>query len=501
MTESTAPKPGRLWILVAVFALLAGINALRNELVYDGLVLVKSSATLDAAAAEESLPAKIMGLNALFAEGFWDGVNRKVDAALQVLGQALYRPLMNWAIGLVKVTLGDGATPYNVVNLLFHVITSVLVFTLAFRLTGKRSVAVIGGLLFAVHPIHSEAIAYVAGLGETQSVMLGLLSLVLYLGAATDTTFKPGRMALAVLAFAAALFTKEGAATVIVLMILADVVRKDAPAMSRRVMMIGACAAIVAVNVWIRYDMFGRLSPDPTFITRLDNPLIHEGFIARLATGAMLYARSLQLFLVPLGQSADYSFNQLPVATSLFDPTALVALVLVGVLTVFGFSSLKRAPAVGFGVLAFLFTFGATSNILVPIGTIFGERLLYLPTVGLSIAAAVGIERLIAGAAKKGGAAPGLVRGLSVALMIGFLVLTWMRNAKYRDADTLYVDMVETAPDSARAHYQRGELARKHAYQGSRESLSAAAYDFKRVVTKVIVKKNEDLFATEGIDW
>lgn len=480
MTESTAAQPGRLWILVALLALLAGVNALRNDLVYDAQVLVKSNGTFEAAAAEESLPARVAGLNALFKEGFWDGVNKQVDPARQVLGQALYRPLMLWPMGLIRVTLGEGATPYNALNLLFHVLSTILVFRLGWLLTRRRGVAVLAGLLFAVHPLHAEAIAYVAGLGETQSVFFGLLSVVLYCGAATDTAFRPGRFLLAVLAFAAAIFTKEGAATVLVLLILADLVRKDAPGWGRRFAMIGACAAVIAVNVYIRWELFGRLAPDAAFISKLDNPLMHEGFIARLATGAMLYARSLQLFLVPIGQSADYSFNQLPIATSLFDPTALVALLVVAIVTVFGFASLRRKPALGFGLLAFLFTFGATSNILVPIGTIFGERLLYLPSVGLAIAAAVALDGLLSRMKAKGGAGFGVVRGLIAAALIVCVVLIWSRNAKYRSIDTLYQDMVKTAPESARAWYQRGELARKQAYEGSRESLSAAAYDFKR---------------------
>ncbi|MFG0317238.1 MAG: tetratricopeptide repeat protein [Planctomycetota bacterium JB042] len=482
MTESTATQPGRLWILVAVLALLSGFNALRNDLVYDAQVLVKSNGTFEEAAAEESLPAKVLALNALFTEGFWDGVNKRVDASRQVLGQALYRPLMLWPMGVLRVTFGDGSLPFNLLNLLFHVLSAVLVFRLGWILTRRRGVAALAGIVFAVHPLHAEAIAYVAGLGETQSVFLGLLSVVLYCGAATDAGLRPGRLLLAVLAFAAAIFTKEGAATVLVLLILVDLVRKDAPPWGRRLAMLGACAAVIGVNLFIRWKLFGRLAPDATFITKLDNPLMHEGFVARLATGAMLYARSLQLFLVPIGQSADYSFNQLPIARSLFDPAALVALLVVGATTVWGFVAMRRTPALGFGLLAFLFTFGAVSNILVPIGTIFGERLLYLPTVGLSVAAAVLLDRLLSRMKAKGDTAHGVVRGLIVAVVVAFVLATQFRNAKYRSIDTLYRDMVVTAPDSARAWYQRGELARKQAYEGSRESLGAAASDFGRAV-------------------
>ncbi len=481
MTDSTSAHMGKLALLVALLAFLVGANALKNDLVYDAHYLVKSNATFKAADQVDSIVGQVVSLNALFKEGFWDGVNRTIDASRQVLGQSLYRPLMLYPMGLIYVTVGDGSVAYNLLNLLFHVLTSLVVLKLALILVKNRRVAMIAALIFAVHPLHAEAIAYVAGIGETQSAFFGLLALVLYLGAVTRERLRLPVLALAWLAFAVALFTKEGAATILVLAILADFARKgDAPRPSRRALAYVGFLAIIAINLVIRHEMFGRLAPNAALISPLDNPLVIESFGARLATGVTLFTRALQLFILPIGQSADYSFNQLPIAKSLLEIGTLTSFAVCALLTILGFRLLRAAPAVGFGALAFLFTFGAVSNIPVLIGTIFGERLVYLPSVGLSLLAAGLLTAILRQLEAKGDVPARVMKSVMIVGLVALCILTWSRNAKYKSIDVLYNDMVKTAPDSARAYYQRGELERKKASEGYRESLTAAAYDFRR---------------------
>ncbi len=483
MSDSSNARMGKLAILVAVVALLAGANSLRNELVYDAQFLVKSNATFRDAADQESLSGRVLALNQLFQETFWDGVNRTQPVSRRILGQFLYRPLMLWPMGLIYVTVGDASLAYNILNLVYHLLAALLVFRLALLLGAGRRASACAALLFAAHPIHSEAIAYVAGLGETQSVLLALCSTVLYLTAATPTGLRPGRALLSLLAFAAAVFTKESAAMVVVLLLLADVARgENAPRWSLRLPFYLAFLLIIAVDMYVRYRVCGHLVPDAGLIGRLDNPLSTEGLLVRLATGVTLFTKAIQLFLLPIGLSADYSFNQLPIARSLADPFAATSFAVCAVMTVAGFCSLRRRPALGFGLLAFLFAFGAVSNIPVVIGTIFGERLLYLPSVGLCLAAGALLDGALRFAAARSEVAARVARGVFWAVLVVLCLATYARNRKYQSIDVLYEDMVETAPQSARAYYQRGELERKRGAAGHRESFSLSAYDFRKAI-------------------
>lgn len=487
MLDPSNTRLGRLGLLVAlVAALVFARPAAENQLVYDAEFLVKHNGTFKEAAAKETLTERVLALNQIFKEEFWAGTNKTLDDTRKLRGQALYRPLMLYPMGLSFVLFGADPRPINFLNLLWHAAAALFVTKLALLLARDRRLALFAGLLFASHPLHAEAVAYGAGLGETQALAFGLLALLCYLRAFDGARIRAGRLAGAVVAFTIALFTKESAAIFVLLAVFADVARRNLPALAsgaaalpplrRRLLAYGLLAAVLAVNVAIRWQVCGRLDPDTSSLTRLDNPLAHEPFIARVATGAMLYAKALQLFVIPWPQSADYSFNQLPIAHSLAEPAALVAFLLCAAMTLAGFLALARNPALGFGLLLFLFSFGPVSNIPLPIGTIFGERLLYTPTAGLCLAAAALLVQLRRAAERRGEVVVRVLRTVMLVALIGLSVRAVARAGVYESNDRLYANMVETAPESARAYYQRGEM-----YRG-RKDLSAAAQDFRRAI-------------------
>lgn len=479
MTTNEA-RIGHMWIPVALVATICFANAIKNDLVYDANFLVRSNATLKEARKEGGLSG-LLSVGRVFNESFWDGVNRGLnDPARAIEGQALYRPLMMVTLGSIYVIAGDKPVAFNTINIAFHVLASVLVMLLAIRLSRDRRVALIAGLLFAAHPIHSEAVAYMAGVGETQALVFSLLSIVLYMSAVSRDQVSRGKLALAAVCFAAALFTKESAAVLLVLIPLLDVARRgDAPALRTRLAAYAPFLVVVALNIAVRIAVCGTLAPDSHKISEIDNPLIRAEFMTRLATGVTLYARALWMFLLPIGQSADYSFDQLPIARSLAEPAAWSSFLLVAILAVAGFAGLRRRPTLCFGLLVFLFAFGPVSNIPVAIGTIFGERLIYFPSVGLCLAAAVGLSALLKACQEKNENLARVTRAVLIAVLLlgGFMTIT--RNKAYASDEVLYKDMVATAPDSARAHYQRGEVERKLYYTGGRGDLIIAVNSFR----------------------
>ncbi len=477
----TSPASNRLsvpFVVVTLVALAAFAYSLGNKLSYDARFLVQMNATFKEAASQNGMVAKVSNLtDKLFHEEFWDGVNRSRDPGLAVEGQALYRPLMLWPMGMIYLAVGGKSFPYHLLDVLYHIGCSLLVFVLMLRLFADRRAAWIGALLFAAHPVHTEAVAYAAGLGETQSLFFGLAAIVLYLKSAGSHVVKPGKYLLALVLFAISLFTKESGAIALVTIILADVVRRrDAPPLATRLLLYAGFVAIIAVNIFVRVKVCGRLDPNENGLLRLDNPLVKQPFMACLATGSMLYTRALQLFVFPVGMSADYSFNQLPIARGLDEPIALMCFALVAILTVIGFVSLRRAPIVGFGILIFLFAFGPVSNILVRIGTIFGDRLLYQPSLGLAVAAGGILSFALGKLAAKGDVPFRVGRSILQALLVLFVVMTANHSRIYRDERTLFTSMTKTAPQSARGWFEIAETERfERQYQ-------AAAADFRTAI-------------------
>lgn len=493
MSTADRPRAGALlFIVLTIAALLCFANITKHEeLVYDGYFLVELNDTykqVDETRRDHGTFAALTKLTQVFREEFWEATNRARPQILRVEGQALYRPLMMYTLGVGRLMAERRDTasakglhdplPFNLINLGFHVGCTWLVALLALNLSRRRSIAWLAGLLFAVHPIHSEAVSYTAGIGETQATFFALVALYAYVRSCTATRTSIPGLLVTILAFAASLFTKESGAITVVLLLLVDFARgKDAPRAGVRLLVLGALLGVVAANIAIRLQVTGALAPDAHVISRLDNPLVKESFGARLATGPMLYVKALLLFLWPASLSADYSFNQLPIARSLAEPAALVSFLLCGLLTVAGVVALKRWAALGFGLLAFLFAFGPVSNIPVPIGTIFGERLLYLPSVGLCIALAVVLDRIGAALGARNESLRAAARGVFIVLVIVAGVRTANRNPFYASNAKLYSNMPETAPESSRGYFQRAEYERGRPKKD--RNLNVAIADYK----------------------
>ena len=102
------------------------------------------------------------------------------------------------------------------------------------------------------------------------------------------------------------------------------------------------------------------------------------------------YAR---LLVWPVRLSPDYSYNQIPLVTSAVDVRFIGGLAIVAC-CVYGIVALwRRHPLAAFGLAFLAVTFSVVSNVVITIGTICAERLMYLPSAGFLIAAAAGVER------------------------------------------------------------------------------------------------------------
>jgi tetratricopeptide (TPR) repeat protein len=163
--------------------------------------------------------------------------------------------------------------------------------------------------------------------------------------------------------------------------------------------------------------------------------------------------RYLWLLLFPLNLSCDYSFNQIPLITSFASPWGY-AVVALGAASLWGVIRLHRSSKPAFFAVGFaLATFSIVSNLVVSIGTIMAERLLYLPSIGFCLAAALAVrglcERLFADARLARGAFAVVVA--VVVILNGYRV--HLRGADWFSNETLPLADLETSPGSAKLHH------------------------------------------------
>lgn len=360
----------------------------------------------------------------------------------------LYRPLTMLTY-VANHRVDHDPVGFHLVNVVLHALVSLAVLLLARRLLASPFAATSAAALFAVHPVHTEAVSNVVGRAELLAALLVLSALLATLRArATTGGAARGWEAMALIAFAASLLAKESAFTAIGL--VAVVVWWTDPARSpaRTARAVFPFALVGAAYLVLRVVMIGSLGL-PTPPALLDNPLAHVGTARRIATAMVVLLDYGALLLLPLHLGADYSYDAVPMVASPFDPRFLLAaLVLVAGL---GLAALlgRRVPVL---VLAALFTavpLAVTANVFFPIGTIKAERLLYLPSVGWCLA----FGWLAAAAARQH-------RGVAVSavamLVLGFASRTWARNPDWSDNFALFSAAVASEPNSAKAHYNLG---------------------------------------------
>ncbi|MCI0589084.1 MAG: tetratricopeptide repeat protein [Planctomycetes bacterium] len=207
-----------------------------------------------------------------------------------------------------------------------------------------------------------------------------------------------------------------------------------------------ALAAIGVLHLLLRLAVLGSLSPRFTAINRLDNPLLFEAAPVRIANALRVMAHGLRLLLWPHPLSADYSLEEIPVVPDLGSPGAIGAFLLFAALAVGAGLLLARGRTAGFALAFLLAPWLPSSNLLFGAGTIFGERLLYLPSVGLCLLAATLVP------------APGRRSRAVAAVACAALVLlgiarTNTRLGDWKDNLRLWeVTATRDAPGSARAH-------------------------------------------------
>ena len=203
----------------------------------------------------------------------------------------------------------------------------------------------------------------------------------------------------------------------------------------------------------VRWQVVGGLGvPD---ISRLDNPLAELAAPLRIVNAGAIAWRYLVLLVVPYRLSADYSYAALPVYDEFLSGALFIAvgLVLAAALVLRKF---VRHPGLrSLGALWMLIAFSLVPNVVAPIGTIMAERLLYLPSMGFCLLAAALLEEVWNLGRRR------LLVLVCTAIALCSLGRTWVRNADWRDAETLFRAAIAAYPESAKVHQGLGEALMK----------------------------------------
>ncbi|RMF91025.1 MAG: tetratricopeptide repeat protein [Nitrospinota bacterium] len=350
-----------------------------------------------------------------------------------------YRPLITLSYMLNYALSEMDPYGYHVTNLYFHIANVLLVYWLTWLLWRRKPLALIAGLLFATHPMHTESVTWIAGRTDVIASFFFLLAFILYLK--TRTSWKLYRYVLALLCYFLALLSKEVALVFPLLLFLYDYIFVPATPARRRLI------------YFLRYHFpfwflsllyFGvKVLVTGTLFTHLLS--YAPGRLLTLVNALKLLFHYLLLLLFPLSFNAE---RDLPVIKTLFSGEtffyAAFGLAFWGSIWMLR----KRKSLLAFSLAWIVVTLLPVLN-LIPIGDYMAERFLYLPSVGFAWAGGYGLAQWYTW--KRRGALSWLAAGMALLVLVFYSTQTIRRNADWRDPIAFWTKTVQSAPQSARA--------------------------------------------------
>lgn len=431
-------RPWHVATIAGLAAALVALPAVRNGFVEDDGWIVS----------ERPLLRHPPSVGALLVEPYWPRSFRG----------ALWRPAV-----LTSYALDFRITPrpwwFHAVNVVWAALAAAALTLLAAALAGP-GVALVAGLLFALHPVHVEATATVVGRAELIAATGYALALLCALRATTRRSWLIG----VVLAAALAIGAKEHAATLPVAVLLILVARGER---LRAAWLPAACAALpIIAYLMARGSIVGGVLASGGVAPGLESLSALQRAWAMLAVSLEWW----RLCFFPLHLSADYSPAEVTVATGLTLRHVLAAALWGGAAwAAWRFRGTAAGRWAGLGLAWVMLTLLPVTNVLATSEILVAERTLYLPVWGVTVAVAGAFMSLQARWPSR----------RPVFLLAGVLVALAARSvarvAAWRDSDTWYAALQRDAPRSYRTLWLQGNEAFAARQWGTGERLLRGA--------------------------
>lgn len=429
----------RAAVTLGALAAIVALPSLANGFVYDDVPII----------VENSLVHQLGPLDA-WRSSYWPA-------------GGLYRPLtlqlfsLQWALG------GGQPLLFHAVSLLLAALTTILVYRLAARLLPEAG-AIAAAAIFAVHPVHVEAVASAVGQSELLSAAFALLAVERYLAWREPGALTAGRRALLAGCTLLAIAAKE---TGYVVPLLLGAAELGFPRRDRRgvggvfTLQAGAIVSALLVRVIALGSLAGE-TPSASF---------YGLTTGQRAVGMLLVVPEwVRLMLWPVRLQAEYGPPGLPLDAPLGATHALGLAVLAAGVTLVGWNW-RHHRSVAFAALWTAIALAPVSNLLAAAGLVLAERTLFLPSIGVAL--------LLGAAASAWWIAlptmPGWLRVMTLTLAAALLVAAGLRSVvrqqAWRSEEAFFGQIARDAPRSYRAHL----MASRYYFAGHRYPEAEAA--------------------------
>ncbi len=397
-------------------------------------------------------------------EFFSYGSMEKFDGTL---GEQPYRPITLLSFAIEKDLFNNKAASSHFINVLLYILILQVLFSLLLRLFPKihpmLSAAVV--LLFAAHPIHTEVVASVKSRDELLAGLFGLLAWFYALPKLKADNVSRKSLSASLMFFALAIFSKESAIAFVLAIPLSYYMLVSSNLKSTLKKGAGFFA-IGILFVLIRMSVIGHAET-------ISNTEVHENILKNTqglgeatATRMEILFHYIKLLAVPWPLSWDYSFNQIPIM-SWTDVIPWISLLIYAGLLISAFYYFRKKPILSFAILFFFITLTPTSNIFFINLSTLGERFLFIPSLGFTLALVFVLSELFKlNTSNFSGPGQNMFRNVVIVLLVIYSGLSFSRSSDWKSNLTLFESGVVNSPNSSRAHYS---LATEYTRQAESE--------------------------------
>jgi Flp pilus assembly protein TadD len=408
---------------------------------------------------------------------------------------------------------GLDTTGYHIVNLVIHVCTSLLVYLLVhltfktpFLLTSKlrdysRQIALFAALLFACHPVQTEAVTYIWQRVASLATMFYLLSLTAYIkwrlihqnreprtvrhGAGQnlrraqssqdqDSEKRQKHIHIksvlwyltSLVSAVLAMKTKQIAFTLPMMIFLYEVMFFQGK-IGRRLLFLLPIVLTMLIIPLTLLDLEKPLGDVIGNVSEVSRDLTRMSRLDYLFTQFRVIVTYLRLIVLPINQNLDYDY---PVFHSFFTTEVFLSFLLLVTIFCSGIYLLYRSRyssphmrIIAFGIFWFFITLAVESS-FIPIKEIMFEYRVYLPSVGISFATSTVVFMAIKRLSERSIKAKKAVTGFLVVLIILLTGATFARNTVWKNEITMWEDVVSKSPDKGRAYIGLGNAYKSQGF-------------------------------------
>jgi tetratricopeptide (TPR) repeat protein len=433
------------FLILSILPWITYYNTLNNEFVFDDLILIQSN---------ETLPSL-------------KNIYNIITVTTQEHG---YRPVRVLSYAIDYCISGLNPLSYHISNIVYHIINCFLVYLITLSLLSNRATAFFAAILFAVHPVHTDSVTYIAGRRDilfTLFYLIGLYTFIKY-----RKTQRHYFLFFSMAAYLLSIGSKEMGVTLPAIFLIYDLIN-NLPHETKKLRSQDVTKALK--KIWVQskyfYSIFfmGALAfiYYKVFINSPSQQKEYYGdsVLVTLLTVGKIIVHYIKLLLFPVNLIADYSYDAFPLSSSFFEWSTLFSFILLFLILLIILKIFSKNRWIAFGGIWFFITLLPVCHII-PHHELLAEHYLYLPSYGFCLIAA-----LLFTSSLENNRHSALIYFSLFCIIVLFSLRIIDRNRDWKDGMTLWSKTVKSVPRCARAQNNLGAEYIKYGHEHHKEAM------------------------------